>query len=285
MPLVPALFLTVGVVAGGDLASTPVAAIDAAVAPDHPRCFTDELWRHRNAGVHVPTGGGCPLHGDCDLAAVRDAYTPAPDDPLTVVRLHIHIVREDDGSNPAATEQDVIDQIATFNTDMAPWRIGFVSTWSYIDDSTYRNIGFDFNVMNALKSTYAIAPGEACNIYVTGFPGGIGTFPWDPNALGPLGGVIMGAQYFGAGQRLIHHEVGHNLGLWHTHHGVSEVQPCSACWESPVGFFNDAVGDYCADTPPKSCSTCAWSWSSSVIYSGVKAVFTVRGSFGSTKFE
>lgn len=28
---------------------------------------------------------------------------------------------------------------------------------------------------------------------------------------------------FGAGQMFLTHESGHNLGLWHTHHGVFEV--------------------------------------------------------------
>ena len=36
-------------------------------------------------------------------------------------------------------------------------------------------------------------------------------------------GLWMNAFFFGAGQKTLSHEAGHNLGLWHSFHGVSEV--------------------------------------------------------------
>ena len=32
------------------------------------------------------------------------------------------------------------------------------------------------------------------------------------------------------------HELGHALGLWHTHHGVHEVVECSSCYEGADGY-------------------------------------------------
>jgi PKD repeat protein len=78
----------------------------------------------------------------------------------------------------------------------------------------------------------------------------VGTFPWDPDALGTMGGIIVDDTYFGAGEKTLTHELGHNLGLWHTHHGVSEVDPCSACWELANHTNGDVSGDFCSDTDP-----------------------------------
>jgi hypothetical protein len=41
-------------------------------------------------------------NGDRDLPEVRDGYAPDASTPYKVVRLYIHVLREDDGSNPAA---------------------------------------------------------------------------------------------------------------------------------------------------------------------------------------
>ncbi|VDN02309.1 unnamed protein product [Thelazia callipaeda] len=56
---------------------------------------------------------------------------------------------------------------------------------------------------------------------------GFSTFPWEKDIYGNQGGVLLRHDRFGTpGQvNTLIHEVGHILGLWHVHHGISEV-PC-----------------------------------------------------------
>ena len=43
------------------------------------------------------------------------------------------------------------------------------------------------------------------------------------------------------------HEIGHNLGLWHVHHGISEVKCDDVCAETYPSMVH---GDLCSDTNP-----------------------------------
>ncbi|MFQ5463559.1 MAG: M43 family zinc metalloprotease, partial [Phycisphaerae bacterium] len=193
--------------------------------------------------------GGCGQLGVCDDPVVRDAFIPAPTTPENVYRLHIHVFCQDNGAACTSTVAEVNNQINTLNNNYAPWRISFEYDLSFHNDSVYWSWASSEEA--GMKSTYAVDPATKLNIYLVNVEGqfSFGTFPWDPDALTFMGGVVMNNGQWSSTATTIAHEIGHNLGLWHTHHGVSEVNQCSACWESP-NAPDSTVGDRCADTAP-----------------------------------
>lgn len=78
---------------------------------------------------------------------------------------------------------------------------------------------------------------------------GAATFPWEKTVHGILGGVIINPTHFGlkGHSNAIIHEFGHMLGLWHVHHGVSELKCTDECYEH---FPSMELGDLCSDTNP-----------------------------------
>jgi len=193
----------------------------------------------------------CPLEGACDMAANRDANIPDSQATPLTVRLKFNIFRNDDGSNPAASQADADAQMTQVNADYAPSRIVFTATSEFINSTQFRD--FSDSEEAAMKAAHADQPDIQVNIFVVNITAGylgVATFPWDPVALDTMGGVIIDDDWFGAGQKTLTHELGHVLGLWHTHHGVSEVFMCSACWELADHSNGDVAGDFASDTDP-----------------------------------
>lgn len=78
---------------------------------------------------------------------------------------------------------------------------------------------------------------------------GLATFPWEKEASTELGGILIRPEDFGVQGQMdtLVHELGHALGLWHVHRGVSEMDCDHLCFESTASMTN---GDLCSDTEP-----------------------------------
>lgn len=234
-------------------------------------CQTQHRWKAK-AGNLQGVAAGCATQGTCDTPSVRDSWIPSGATPFRTMHIKFNVFANSDGTSPAATQAGVDAQMVQLNADFAPSRIQWVATTQFINNTTYRQ--FADSEEAAMKAAYADAPATQLNVYVVNIQAGylgVGTFPWDPDSLGTYGGLIIDDNWFGSGQKTLTHEVGHCVGLWHTHHGVSEVTACSLCWERADGFEGDITGDFAADTAPTptnytcsppggtdSCSGTAW---------------------------
>jgi hypothetical protein len=185
--------------------------------------------------------------GACDLPAVRDA---TPRQPI-VLRVLIHVMRASDGTGgvPSANVDSMVAQI---NRDFAPHAIQLRTIGTrFHDDSRFATISTG-QQMADMKDAYAETPSHNLNVFVTasGLPyDGRGTLPWDPDALTARGGIWLNRNLVDGVHHAASHEVGHCLGLYHTFHGVDELESCGdGCYEFASGADADLRGDLCSDT-------------------------------------
>ena len=193
----------------------------------------------------------CPSRGACDNAEIRDTYLPDEFTSPIYVRLKFNVFRTDQGTNAAATQSEIDATVQRLNQDYGPAGIQFLYDTEFINSTQFRY--FTDSEEFSMKFNHADDPSTQLNIFVVDIDAGyigVGTFPWDSDALTYMGGVIADDSYIGFNYALMSHEVGHCLGLWHTHHGVSEVTQCGGCYEEPNTTLGDILGDFCSDTDP-----------------------------------
>lgn len=194
----------------------------------------------------------CFQYGVCDDPAARDAMIPDSTTPITYLRMMIHIIAEDDGSNPVSTPLVSNAMVTTLNEDILPSRIQFIVEFNQINSSQWRKLGEDEII--DMKTSSAIKPDSMLNVWVVDpeFSYSFGTFPFTSNALLSTGGVVMGDFHWYGGSGTFAHEVGHNLGLFHTFNGIDEVSLCGPCYEflDATDAERDLLGDRCSDTEP-----------------------------------
>jgi len=207
----------------------------------------------------------CRTEGVCDSFETRNQWSNRP----LAINVIVNVICTTETNCPGGVDQNkVAGQIQQINLDFSSTKIFFnVTETRFIVDSTYAVIpAYSSNnawyvALNRMKNLYAYRPADYLNIFVTGQTSGssgtllgIGTFPWDIEARLPTGGLWVNADYFGPNQKTAAHEIGHNVGLWHTFHGDSEVSCSSDCYEvvhedSGDTTYSNNVGDFCADTP------------------------------------
>ncbi|MDP6143877.1 MAG: choice-of-anchor J domain-containing protein, partial [Candidatus Marinimicrobia bacterium] len=227
-------------------------------------CGTMPWWESRNSGQR-----SCDLYGVTDDPTVRDSYIPDENTDVKYIRLFIHAFADDNGNNPTITLADAEAQLLTLNEAFSDYIIQFVAWFQIHSDAQYQTITSAEWASGEIKEDYAMDPTVYHNVYVADTHVdwgilGVSTFPWDSEALTVYGGTIVDKDWFGGPRTFngtadipnhtITHELGHALGLWHTHHGVDEVTVCGSCYEGADGYTYatgdnaDVVGDLCSDT-------------------------------------
>jgi len=235
-------------------------------------CATTEIynWKLRQRGLPAKPTASCPVQGKCDVPATRNSASSN----LVTLNLIIHVFADANGAGPSGITADLVKQALTttamdfqsYNIDMKVNNIIFhrapeffcIPGYSDRDPSWYYAI-------EDMKAATAEDPAHNINMFVACMkPGlygtllGMATFPWDSDVLKAGGGiwlnsVIFTKNYQQVNDKTITHELGHNFGLWHTFHGVSEIEGCNDPCREPAGHpiidpAADLVGDFCADT-------------------------------------
>ena len=233
-----------------------------------PAIWCDALKANRSLNLAIDNafnnscGFGLPDDPD-----VRDAAIPDASTPFKTIATSIHII-EKSATDPTTTTEQVEREMARVASLFEPHRIRFDTTIrTVIAPSFAQFLPRDLEQTNALKTEFTDEPNNRLNIYIVDFAnesslGGFAVFPWDPRALTPEGGIMMNSAangFIDGSLSVLAHEIGHTLGLFHTHRGSTEVEPCGPCYESVSTLDRDIVGDYCSDTPPspllRSCQT------------------------------
>ena len=220
------------------------------------RCTAQEFYKAKYPqGQGRSIAGVCGVLGDCDSEGTRDSFIPHAETLIKTFRLEVHVFCYDDGSECVSTPTEVDNQINRLNLDFLEnqdWRMEFIYEVQFHNDTRYRDIAPDD--IEVMKAAYAVSPDSRLNVYVAYMPGpavfSFATYPWDPDVLGVDGGIFMSDQQWSSSDRTLSHEVGHCLGLRHTHQSPSEVDGCTdPCYEY-AGSLSDDTGDYCSDTAP-----------------------------------
>jgi len=196
-----------------------------------------------------------------DLEAIRGLDHT---DDIFYLKIYVHVLRKETEPKLGHSIEDVNRQLKFLYDDFDPLAIHFVWNGSidYIEnDEFYSNVGDNTsNIFNTNSHT------DGIDIYFfdveEGAPYGFGLANDIGGSAFMVGGSYRGHK--GAGEltpyayrKIISHEMGHVLYLFHTHHGTWVQQHASCPSEDGAGTCPELVdgsngttcGDYIADTP------------------------------------
>ncbi len=243
------------------------------------------LWlKDQFSNSHEASQSTCQIQSDCDTPSVRDSFSSFS----SIRTINIEFLVETDSSFSSVADARVGVAMTELNTAFSNTGFQFTATiirWGPLADSSGTPIGTWYtspqcvigyaqpcynymDVINAiydgttLRSTFKKPNTMVMLVHDNQptTPGGSSIYNgWAHFIWGSDHGIVVVIPaVVQTGYTTIAHEIGHSLGLWHTHHGITEMQrtssgtqvclnPVNPCYEFTA---SDNTGDFCSDTSP-----------------------------------
>ena len=194
-------------------------------------------------------------------------FSPQDDSPI-FIRVYVHVIGKDDGSG-APTLAQVKTSMERLRDDFKTHNIFFVQECGLIPiNNTALYNASDLSHPNCNLTQYSNHP-DGIDIFIGGDDApGVNAASGIPGKSFIIKGSIYGdeapycttaLQWVSSRSHTFSHEMGHCLGLWHTHHGIEiggvdcngNVADINVHEDSVATSNDDAMtGDYIEDTPP-----------------------------------
>ncbi len=209
------------------------------------------------APYKIVYGGGCDTEGTEPSSWVFDkSISKAADKTWYFIKIFVHIVEpSSDTHRPPLDKVEVSDSVINkLNRAYAGHGISFVLSGNDCikDDAAFNLTSNDANKIFNYKFKY-----DAINVYVFSYDNKLDRLWGRAQCITSTACLIKDACYY-VGETLPH-EIGHCLGLYHTHHGTAQTE--SGIPELVNGSNSEVAGDYISDTPadPNQWMNCSYS--------------------------